>query len=88
MGMADELIERESRGGHGDSFLMGIARTIGKSRYSDWLGRKALGLLYDFAAERSSYLLIRKTKLAESENDLSERELLLRAVTRQGCNPS
>ncbi len=32
-----------------------------------------LGLLYGFAAERSSYLLIGKTKLAEGESDLSER---------------
>jgi hypothetical protein len=33
---------------------------------------EALELLYDFAAERSSYLLVRKAKLAESMNELAK----------------
>jgi hypothetical protein len=33
---------------------------------------EALELLYDFAAERSSYLLIRKAKLAEGVNELTK----------------
>jgi hypothetical protein len=36
------------------------------------LGRGALRLVYDFAAERSSYLLVRQPKLAESVNELAK----------------